>query len=425
MTVNRRPNNSFARSLRLLFNRRFGTFWFASLLSNIGTWAQMVVQPWLLLNLGASSFLLGCDTFAMGAPVFLLTVYGGALADRADRRQVIGVFQSVQMLCPTLVVALLIAGIVRPWMVITLSLVIGVTDALSMPSFQTIVSSIVKREDLATGIALNTTQFNLSRILGPALAGALMASVGALGAFAVSAASYIPFILVALWILPRSGTRAPLRSELHHSRLIADLGAIARTSDLRAALLTVLTTSLLCAPLITFCPVLVKHALHGNMADFSIAMGAFGLGGLLGAVALLGVDERRDRRRLASWLAAAYGTVVVLAAVDPWLWALPVLLVAAGAAMTASNATANGVLQVGAPPHLLGQSISLYMLAMRGGAAIGGLVSGITVSAMGVRSALIVDGGLAVLLQIAIARGRRDGARPFGGSFGTVSKVLP
>lgn len=102
---------SFQNSLRLLGTRRFGTFWFASLLSNIGTWAQQVAQPWLLLSLGASPFLLGLDTFVMGAPILLLTLVGGALADGADRRRIIVFFQSIQMVCPILLVVLLLLGV--------------------------------------------------------------------------------------------------------------------------------------------------------------------------------------------------------------------------------------------------------------------------------------------------------------------------
>ncbi len=129
-------SDAFGQSLRLLCTRRFGTFWFASLLSNIGTWAQQVAQPWLLLSLGASPFLLGLDSFALAAPVFVLTLVGGYLADHYDRRRTIVVFQSIQMLCPILIVLLLLLGAVQPWMVIALSLVVGFTDGLSMPSFQ-------------------------------------------------------------------------------------------------------------------------------------------------------------------------------------------------------------------------------------------------------------------------------------------------
>src|SRR5580692_12205075 len=114
LSVNHRAaaRNAFAQSLKLLGTRRFGTFWFASLLSSIGTWAQQVAEPWLLLTLGASSFVIGLDAFAMNAPVWLLTLVGGALADRADRRRVITLFQSIQMLCPTAIAVLLLAHLV-------------------------------------------------------------------------------------------------------------------------------------------------------------------------------------------------------------------------------------------------------------------------------------------------------------------------
>ena len=173
---------TFRESLSLLATRRFGTFWFASLLSSIGTWAQQVAEPWLLLTLGASSFLIGLDSFAMNAPVWLLTLVGGALADRTDRRRVITLFQSIQMLCPDRDRRPAGRAARQPWMIIVLSVVVGVTDALSMPSFQSIVPSIVEHEQIGAGLALNSTQFNLSRVLGPSLAGVLMVSFGAMAA---------------------------------------------------------------------------------------------------------------------------------------------------------------------------------------------------------------------------------------------------
>jgi MFS family permease len=389
--------------LRLLATRRFGTFWIASLLSNIGTWSQQVAQPWLLLSLGASPFLLGLDAFAMGAPVFALTLLGGAMADHLDRRRVIVFFQSIQMLCPVLIVGLILTGHIQAWVVIALSLVVGVTDALSMPSFQSIVPSIVERKQIPDGIALNATQFNLSRILGPSLAGILMVSVGAAGAFAVSAASYVPFILVSLWILP---SLAPTQAQraFTRSQVLSDIRLVLATPALRGALLTVLATSVLCGPLITFCPVLVKAVFAGQIDHFSLTMSAFGLGGLLGAIGLLAVAAGRDRRPISSWLALAFSVVVVMAALNPWPWVLPVLFVLAGLSMTGSNASANALLQSAAPVDLRGQSVSLFMLAMRGGMAIGSLLTGLMVSWLGVRHALLLNGLLAVAVHGLIRR---------------------
>jgi predicted MFS family arabinose efflux permease len=395
---------TFRESLGLLATRRFGTFWVASLLSSIGTWAQQVAEPWLLLTLGASSFLVGLDSFAMNAPVWLLTLVGGALADRSDRRLVIAVFQSIQMLCPAAIVVLLVTGLIQPWMIIVLSVVVGITDALSMPSFQSIVPSIVKHEEIGRGLALNSTQFNLSRILGPSIAGVLMSSVGAMACFVLSAASYVPFIGVALWILPRRTTdlRGAPGPAPHHP--FAGIGAILRQRHLRGALLTVLATSVLCAPLVTFSAVLVKEVFHGGAGRFSTAVASFGVGGLLGAAGLLSVAPGVDRRRLSSGFALGYGAVLALTALNPWYWGMPPLLVLAGAFMTVSNTAANSLLQATASPQLLGQTVSLYMLAVRGGISLGALLTGATVSLLGVQHALLIDGLAAVVAQAALAR---------------------
>jgi MFS family permease len=395
--------NTFQKSLALLLTRRFGTFWFASLLSNIGTWAQQVAQPWLLLSLGASSFFIGLDAFALSAPVWLLTLVGGDLADRADRRRVIATYQSVQMLCPVLLVVLLLTATLKPWEVIALSLVVGITDALSMPSFQTIVPGIVEHDQIPTGLALNATQFNLSRILGPALAGVLMATLGPVACFAANALSYLPFIVIALWILPRrqSGVAVAAFDRQH---LIAAVREIAREPYMRGALLTVLVTSLFCGPLIVYCPVLVKDVLHSDVSHFSIAVGSFGMGGLLGALGLLFVDATRDRRRMISCFATGFAAIVSLAALNPWYWGLPVLLVLAGISMSVCNISANSLLQVVASSRLRGLTVSLFMLAMRGGISLGGLLTGVSVTLIGVRDALFINGVLAILAIMLIAR---------------------
>ena len=395
---------SFRESLSLLATRRFGTFWFASLLSSIGTWAQQVAEPWLLLTLGASSFLIGLDTFAMNAPVWLLTLVGGALADRSDRRRVITLFQSIQMLCPVAIVVLLVTGRIHPWMIIALSVVVGVTDALSMPSFQSIVPSLVERRQIGRGLALNSTQFNLSRILGPSIAGVLIAAYGAVACFVVSAVSYLPFIGVALWILPRRAAVPPRDARPSGRHPLAGFRAILRQPHLRGALLTVLATSVLCGPLVTFVPVLVKDAFHGDARRFSMALAAFGVGGLLGAVGLLGSSSEADQRRLSSTFALAYGVVLVLTAINPWFWGMPPLLVLAGVSMTVSNTAANSLLQATAGPRQLGQTVSLYMLAMRGGISFGALITGALVGVLGVRHALLLNGVLAVAVQAVLSR---------------------
>ncbi len=395
---------SLGMSLRLLATRRFGTFWFASLLSNIGTWAQQVAQPWLLLSIGASSFLIGLDSFALNAPVWFLTILGGALADSGNRRNIIVKFQSIQLLCPLLIVLLLLLAQVKPWLVIILSLVIGITDALSMPSFQSIVPTMVGRAQLGAGLALNATQFNLSRILGPAIAGLLLVSMGLISCFVLSAVSYLPFIAVAVWILPRQ-VAAKVPSQLFDSHKIwSNVRHISHLPILRGALLTVFASSLLCAPLITFIPVLIKHAFHGNASQFSLAIGAFGVGGVVGAVALLFVPASFNRQKLCAWSAGCYGLLVILTTFNAFYWGLILLLVFIGICTSVLNISANTLIQSNVASDMRGQAVSLYMLALRGGLAMGSLITGISISVLNVNHALLLNGILAMLAQFLLSR---------------------
>ena len=157
-------------------------------------------------------------------------------------------------------------------------------------------------------------------------------------------------------------------------------------------------------PLIIFCPVLVKNVWHGSAAQFSVAIGAFGIGGLLGGVGLLGVDPARDRRRICAAAASLYGAVVIAIALAPWAGALPVLFVMAGVMMSVTNTSANTFVQSAAAAGLRGQSVSLYMLASRGGTALGGLATGLSAELLGIRNALLINGVLAVLTQLQIGR---------------------
>jgi predicted MFS family arabinose efflux permease len=403
--------HTFGASIKLLGTRRFGTFWFASLLSNIGTWTQQVAQPWLLLSIGATPLLIGLDAFALGAPVWLLTLVGGALADRSDRRRIIATFQSIQMLCPVMLVVLLLMGTVKPWMIISLSLVVGITDALSMPSFQSIVPSIVEHSQIAAGLALNSTQFNLSRILGPAIAGVLLAGVGAAGCFAVSAASYLPFIAVALWILPRWVAPTSVAPLSGARQMWLHVCQVAGRPGMRGAISTVFVTSLLCAQLVTFSPVLIKDAFHGTSGQFSVAVASFGVGGLLGAMGLLFIGDRVDRRVLNVGFALLFGVILVLAALNPWSWAVPLLLMGAGLSMGVSNISANTLVQADSTVQLRGQAVSMYMLAMRGGLSIGSLLTGLSVSVLGVSHALLINGALAIAALAVIGEMWRRASR--------------
>src|SRR5581483_7509071 len=186
-----------------LRSRNFATLWFGNLLSNIASWMQQVAEPWLVLHLSNSPFLVGVDAFAEGAPVWILILLGGLIADRRDRRAFIGLFQGLQAACPVLLVILLWLNRLQVWEIIALSAVVGITDALSMPAIQALVPSTVPEERISSAVALNSAQFNLSRVLGPLAAGSVMAAFGPIACFGVNAFSYVPFLgAIALISLP-------------------------------------------------------------------------------------------------------------------------------------------------------------------------------------------------------------------------------
>jgi predicted MFS family arabinose efflux permease len=209
---------------------------------------------------------------------------------------------------------------------------------------------------------------------------------------------------VALWILPRRSPPPPSADAPPRGHLLAGIGNILRDLQLRSALLSVLATGVLCGPLITFTPVLVKNVFKGSAGGFSISVASFGIGGLIGAAALLSVPPVVDRRKLTAAFAIVLAMTLMLVAYDRWFWVLPVLLAVAGGATTISNTAANSILQSTADPKLLGQTVSLYMLALRGGISLGALITGAMVGGLGVQHALLVNGALALIAQIAVAR---------------------
>jgi MFS family permease len=397
-------------SLRVLKNRDFSTLWFGNLLSNIGTWMQQVAEPWLVLSLSNSPILLGVDSFLTDAPIWLLILWGGVLADRRDRKKLILWLQGLQTLCPLLIVLLLLIGKIQVGIVILLSFVVGVTDALSGPAIQSLIPSVVPRGDIGDAIALNSAQFNLSRVLGPFFAGVVMASLGAIGCFGVNVLSYIPFLLAIF--LVRLPKRDPVPAEGDSLAEVAR--SVADRPELRMLLLTVVGTSVLVAPVVTFLPVLVRDVFHRGAAGFGGALSFFGFGGLMGAAVVLYARDNPSRRKVSSWAAAAIGGLLIAVALSPSfeLAILCVLLIGMG--MVASNTAANSLLQSSIESRFRGRISSLYTLGMRGGMPLGNLITGGVVSHFGVRRALLANGILALAFQaslLAVPSRKRGGTR--------------
>ena len=366
----------------ILRTGRYALFWVSSLLSNIGTWMQQIAQPWVVLNLSNSAFWVGLDGFALNAPGLLFTLAGGVIADRFERRRTVYFFQAIQFLCVLAMVVLLVLGWLKVWMIVCISFLIGVTDALSWPSFQSIIPSLVNPKEIPHAVSLNSTQFNLSRILGPAIAGVVIARYGAVVCFSANAASYVPFFLSLYFIYPRGGLKLqPATEPPKPGTLIKEFKQLLLQPMVRIPLITALITNLFCGPLITFCSVLVKNIFHGQADNFGGAMTAFGVGGLIGAASsFIPLPARFQRNKFSSLVAIVLGGLAIAVALNKSFVVLIGLLVLTGAALTTVNIGLNTFLQTNATNATRGRIASMFQLVLSGGISLGALLTGFTVS---------------------------------------------
>lgn len=393
------PDNS---SASLLQTKRYILFWISSLFSNIGTWMQQVAQPWVILSISQSAFWVGLDSFAMNAPGWVFTLWGGVLADRFDRKKIILFCQSIQFICVLLLLLLLVFGKIQIWMILLSSFLVGTTDALSMPAFQSIIPSLVSEQDIPRAIALNSTQFNLSRILGPALAGLVIAAYGATVCYTANLVSYIPFFLSLYWIYPRRGfNQDALSSQRSTTVMMVEFVEILKNRKFSIPLSVVLVTSFFCSPLVTFCPVLVKDFLKGSVDQLGWSMAAFGGGGVIGALGSSLLNVKITGSRVYSHgLAVLVGAFLILTMMAHSLWVFDLMLALSGATLTMCNTSVNSLLQKSAQNHFRGRVVSLFQLSLHGGISLGSLIAGTLSAYWSVRTVLWVNGFLAVCIQL-------------------------
>jgi MFS family permease len=285
----------FHPMVRALRNPNFRLFWSGNFLSNIGTWMQNVAQGWLVLVLTNSAFWLGVVGFAGSIPFLIFTLFGGVIADRVDKRRLLLVTQTTMMILAFLLAALAYLKIIRVWEVAAIAFLNGVAMSMNAPSYQAMVPRLVKREDLTNAIALNSAQFNMSRILGPTLGGYAMVLVGVAGNFFLNGVSF----LAVIWALTR--IRYPDEKLTRHHGIWESLrqGFAYLRGEREMLVLVWLTAavSLLGIPFLTFIPYFAKVQLNAGESGLGWLMAASGLGAGRGAmtVAAMGVIRHRGK----------------------------------------------------------------------------------------------------------------------------------
>jgi MFS family permease len=397
-----RPRGGF---LAAFAHRGFRLLWAGAFLSSVGTWIQDVALSWIIHSRFGDPFYLGLRSFAQEVPLLAFMLVGGAAADRIDRRLILLSSQWFQMAMAVVLGALYLTGHLGIAAIVLVAFATGLVQSQSAPTYQAVITSLVPRDAIANAVALNSLQFNLSRAIGPVVAGLLLAHAGAGWCFAANAVSFVGVILALQTISfppPPMRTRESLGQSLR-----AGLRHVLGTPPLRAATLLAAAASFLAFPLITYLPVIAGDVLKTGASGYSLLLTSVGTGAIVGAIGTAQRGNAPGRGRLMLLAFATFGLVTIGAALSRWQWLSMALLVGSGLTLTTAFSTLNSLVQEMAPDALRGRVLSIFGLAFRGGGPFGSLAAGGLVRVAGAPA--VMAAYAAVLLCVAsflLLRGR-------------------
>jgi predicted MFS family arabinose efflux permease len=404
-----RPSSALAL-FAILRHRNYRLFFSGQLVSLMGTWMQSVAQAWLVYRLTHSPFLLGLTSFCAQVTVFFMASFGGMIADRVDRRKMLLITQASSMVQAAILASLTITGIVQVWEIIVLAFGIGLINSVDVPTRQAMTIDMVGREDLRHAIALNSMMFNLARVIGPSIAGGLIAIVGEGPCFALNALSF-GAVLTSLLLM-----RLPQRPHRRGGRAFRDIllgyRYSLRTPQIRLALMLVGISSMFGAAYLSLLPAFARDILHGASTSYGTLMTAVGVGALIGAYGLSLIHERwLVRAPIVS--AASFGVCLILFSQSHVLWISVALLVPTACSLMLLGGTTNTIIQTAADERYRGRVISHYTQAFLGMMPWGSLLLGFLASRIGIGESVTL-GGAVVLLSAALAGFSRRKASSIG-----------
>ncbi|HUX34249.1 MAG TPA: MFS transporter [Gemmatimonadaceae bacterium] len=380
----------------LVKHRNFRLFWFGQTLSLVGTWMQTMALGWLALQLTNSPFLVGLVASASSWPIVGFSVFAGVVVDRGDKLKLVKLGQVLFLAQAAALWWVAWSGAATIWWLVGLAFVSGVINALEIPARQSLMVELVGREDLRDAIALNSSGFNLARIVGPALGAVAIAQLGIAWCFGLNALSYVA-VLIALYMIrlpewrPAAVVASPLEGAIEGLRYLRDTKVVA------AMMKVVAVYAVLGVPFLTLMPVVARDRLHLGAGGFGMLLACVGIGGLGGALWLAAVGGNFARGRLWEHGTRAYALLLILfGIVNTPALAYPVLL-AVGFAMIVSGALANSMLQSIVPDHLRGRLMAAYSFVVVGlSQAVGSLIGGTIAEHYG--DQLAISGTAAVIL---------------------------
>jgi MFS family permease len=378
--------------------RDFRLQWMGACTSAIGTWMQIVAQGWLIYRLSHSAWLLALDQFLGTIPIFLFSLVGGVIADRIDRRQVLIGSQCVQMTCASTLTVLVITNVVQPWMILSLSFFTGLAQAFGAPAYQALIPMLVNKEDMPNAIALNSMQFNLAMMIGPALGGQALAHLGEKWCFGLNAFSFLAPI-VALTLLkvrfqPQKTGESILASMKEGIRFVR------KQSAMEALMILAFCMTALGTPMRTFFPVFAKDIFHRGPEAYSMFFTVMALGSIAGSLALAGLGDMQRKGRVALIFLLCLGGSIAGFALSRSLSASYVLLFVAGTSMIAVFTSVATLVQLNTANEVRARVMSVYSFAFRGGMPMGNLLAGKLVPIFSAPTVLAANGMILMLVAL-------------------------
>jgi MFS family permease len=389
-------------SLRALRHRNFRLFFTGQLISLVGTWMQTVAESWLVYRLTGSAAKLGMVGFCSQIPVFLIAPIGGAAADQSNRRRTLVLTQSAALLLALAYAVLTLSHRIQIWQIFVLAALLGVVNGFDIPTRQAFVVDMVGKEDLMNAIALNSSMFNGARIVGPAVAGILVAAVGEGWCFFINSMSYFAVIAGLLMMaVPNRRLAAAAGSPVR--RIVEGFRFTASTGPIAGLLLLLGLVSLAGMPYAVLMPIFADRVLHGGARTLGILMSASGAGALAGAFSLA---LRRSVSGLGRWVAiaaAGFGAALIAFSFSDTLWVSAALLVPVGYALMVEMASSNTLIQAMVPDELRGRVMAVYSMMFMGMAPIGALAAGFAAHAFGAAETVAAGGVLCIAGAAAFA----------------------
>ncbi len=389
--------DDFTTRFRLMFRalkyKNYRLFVGGQSLSLVGTWIQMVAITWLVYKMTNSAFILGVVGFSGQMPLFLIAPFAGVIADRWNKKRVLLITQSLALVQALILSILVFTKVVTIWHLIGLSIFLGIINAFDMPIRQAFVVDMLdnKKQDLNNAIALNSSMVNGARLIGPSIAGILIATVGDGWCFAINCLSYLAVIISLLRMkiinIPKIKSQSRAIEQLKQG-----FSYTFGFKPIKYLILLLALVGLIGTPLTLLAPVFAKDFLHGNASTFGFLMSAYGSGALIGAVYLLNKKNVLGLGKLIAFAVMIFGAGMISFSLSRALWLSIIIMMISGMGMMLHVASTNTLLQTIAEENKRGRVMSFYAMAFRGMAPFGSLLSGSLAGLIGAPATLILGG---------------------------------